>query len=94
MRAGERLAFDFDGVDREQYNAVSARLGLDPESEEATGPCSLPRRAWRWKGRSPVKPRRSFDPQRVGQLECALSVAYYRREWMALPFGDPLRPRR
>jgi len=40
MRAGKRLAFDFDGVDREQYNAVSARLGLDPESEEATGPCS------------------------------------------------------
>ncbi len=38
MRAGERLAFDFDGVDREQYNAVNARLGLDSESEEATGP--------------------------------------------------------
>ena len=43
----------------------------------------LLRRAWRWKGRSPVKRHRSFDPQRVGQLECALGVAYYRREWMA-----------
>jgi len=35
------------------------------------------------KGRSRVTPRRSFDPQRVGQLECALWVAYYRREWRA-----------
>jgi hypothetical protein len=28
------------------------------------------------------KPHRSFDPRRVGQLECALWVAYYRREWI------------
>jgi hypothetical protein len=133
---GEGLVFDFDGVDREQYDAVNARLGLDPESEEGDSPAclrfqasaakpaagvfevretpsaqeqfkherveqaiqqnrdcrvgtrraaesDLRRRAWHWRGRSRVKPRRSFDPQRVGQLECALWVAYYRREWMA-----------
>ncbi len=44
---------------------------------------NLLRRAWRWKGRSPVKRHRSFDRQRVGQLECALWVAHYRREWIA-----------
>jgi hypothetical protein len=33
--------------------------------------------------RSRVKFRRSLDPQRVGQLECALWVAYYRRERIA-----------
>jgi len=27
---------------------------------------------------------RSFDPCRVGELECAMWVAYYRREWPAL----------
>jgi hypothetical protein len=26
-------------------------------------------------------PLRSFDPRRVGELECAMWVAYYRREW-------------
>jgi hypothetical protein len=26
---------------------------------------------------------RSFDPHRVGRLECAAWVAYYRREWLA-----------
>ena len=30
-----------------------------------------------------LKPEQSFDPRRVAQLECALWVAYYRREWMA-----------
>jgi hypothetical protein len=28
-----------------------------------------------------VKPHRSFDPRRVGSLECDAWVAYYRREW-------------
>lgn len=31
-----------------------------------------------------VKPHRAFDPRRVGRLECAAWVAYYRRRW--LPF--------
>lgn len=31
-----------------------------------------------------VKPHRSFDPRRVGSLECDAWVTYYRREW--LPF--------
>ncbi len=31
--------------------------------------------------RSAVKPHRSFDPRRVGGLEAAVWVAYYRREW-------------
>jgi hypothetical protein len=31
-----------------------------------------------------VKPHRSFDPRKVGQLECEAWVAYYRREWPAL----------
>jgi hypothetical protein len=30
-----------------------------------------------------VKAHRSFDPRRVGSLECAVWVAYYRREWLA-----------
>jgi hypothetical protein len=30
-----------------------------------------------------VKPHRSFDPRFVGQMECAVWVAYYRREWFA-----------
>jgi hypothetical protein len=30
-----------------------------------------------------VGPHRSFDPRRVGSLECAAWVAYYRREWPA-----------
>jgi hypothetical protein len=33
---------------------------------------------------APVKPHRSFDPRRVGSLECAAWVAYYRREWLKL----------
>jgi hypothetical protein len=28
-----------------------------------------------------AKPHRSFDPRRVGRLECDAWVAYYRREW-------------
>jgi len=28
-----------------------------------------------------VKPHRSFDPRKVGNLECDAWVAYYRREW-------------
>src|SRR6059058_4770415 len=31
---------------------------------------------------SRVKPHRSFDPRRVGSLECDAWVAYYRREWL------------
>ena len=31
-----------------------------------------------------VKPHRAFDPRRVGTLECAAWVAYYRREWIRL----------
>jgi hypothetical protein len=31
-----------------------------------------------------VKPHRSFDPRRVGSLECDAWVAYYRREWVTL----------
>jgi hypothetical protein len=128
--------FDFDGVDREQYDPVNALPGLDQESEEGDAPAclrfqanaakpaagvfevretaspqeqfkherveqaiqqnrdcrvstrraaesELPRRARHLKGRGRAKPRRSFDPQRVGQLECAMWVAYYRREWIA-----------
>jgi hypothetical protein len=43
-------------------------------------------RRTRWSSRpgSAVKPHRSFDPRRVGGLEAAAWVAYYRREW--LPF--------
>ena len=33
-------------------------------------------------GRTRGKVRRSLDPQRVAQLESALWMAYYRREWM------------
>jgi hypothetical protein len=33
--------------------------------------------------RRPVKPHRSFDPPRVGSLECDAWVAYYRRRWLA-----------
>jgi hypothetical protein len=29
-----------------------------------------------------VKPHRSFDPRRVGELECRTWVTYYRREWI------------
>jgi hypothetical protein len=33
-------------------------------------------------GRGPVRAHRLFDPRRVGALECAAWVAYYRREWL------------
>ena len=29
-----------------------------------------------------VRPHRSFDPRRVGTLECTAWLAYYRREWL------------
>ncbi len=29
-----------------------------------------------------IKPHRAFDPRLVGTLECAVWVAYYRREWL------------
>ena len=32
--------------------------------------------------RSSIKPHRSFDPRKVGALECNAWVAYYRREWL------------
>ena len=32
--------------------------------------------------RAAVKPHRSFDPRRVGSLECDAWVTYYRREWL------------
>ena len=32
--------------------------------------------------RPSVKPHRSFDPRRVGSLECDVWVAYYRRQWI------------
>lgn len=41
----------------------------------------------RRRGRSPRRapsPHRSFDPRRVGALECEAWITYYRREW--LPF--------
>ena len=34
-------------------------------------------------GAATVKPHRSFDPRRVGALECDAWVTYYRREWRA-----------
>jgi hypothetical protein len=46
-------------------------------------PPDVQRHAWRLRGRSRVKPPRPFDPRRVAQLECALWIAYYRREWLA-----------
>jgi hypothetical protein len=33
--------------------------------------------------RQRIKPHRAFDPRRVGSLECAVWVAYYRRRWFA-----------
>jgi hypothetical protein len=71
---------DFRRVGGEQHDAVSGRLGLDPESEVRS---DLPRCGWRLRGRSPLRPQRSFDPGRVAQVESALWVAYYRREWLA-----------
>ena len=39
-------------------------------------------RGWRRNGRSRLARRRSLDPEHVAQHECALWVAYYRREWL------------
>jgi hypothetical protein len=33
-------------------------------------------------GLGSVKPHRSFDPRRVGSLECQAWITYYRREWL------------
>jgi hypothetical protein len=35
------------------------------------------------RGSAAVNANRSFDPRRVGKLECDAWVAYYRREWLA-----------
>ncbi len=44
-------------------------------------PASALRTSVNW--RSPTaKPHRSFDPRRVGGLECVAWVTYYRREWL------------
>jgi hypothetical protein len=36
----------------------------------------------RHSSRAAVKPHRSFDPRKVGTLECDAWVTYYRREWL------------
>ena len=41
------------------------------------------RRRRRRRSTSAVKPHRSFDPRRVGALEAAAWVAYYRHEWVS-----------
>src|SRR5690348_3474437 len=46
-------------------------IGSLAVSGYARRPATRPRRA-----------HRSFDPRRVGELECDAWVAYYRREWM------------
>ncbi len=33
---------------------------------------------------SVARPHRSFDPRRVGRLECTAWVSYYQRDWPAL----------
>jgi hypothetical protein len=43
----------------------------------------LPPQPGRLRSTRAVKPHRSFDPRLVGRLECAVWVAYYRREWLA-----------
>jgi hypothetical protein len=58
-----------DGPDRRLRTGRLARSGLFS-------------RVWRLEGSDVLKPHRSLDPQRVAQLECALWVAYYRREWI------------
>lgn len=35
-------------------------------------------------GNRRIPAHRAFDPRRVGSLECAAWVAYYRRDWLAL----------
>ena len=67
MREGLELAIQ-DGCD------LRARIGGVSRSR-------LLRRAWRPAGRTPGKIRRSLDPQHVAQLESALWMSYYRREW-------------
>ena len=47
-------------------------------------PTGKRRRSRREARRPQVKPHRSFDPRKVGSLECAAWVAYYRRQWLAL----------
>lgn len=37
----------------------------------------------RVRGSTSIKAHRAFDPRRVGGLECAAWVAYYRRRWLA-----------
>jgi hypothetical protein len=58
-----------DGPGRSLRTGRVARSGLLP-------------RVWPPGGRGLLEPHRSFDPQRVAQLECALWVAYYRGEWI------------
>jgi hypothetical protein len=58
-----------DGPDRRLRTGRLARSGLLSH-------------VWRLEGRGLLKPLRPLDPQRVAQLECALWVAYYRREWI------------
>jgi hypothetical protein len=77
---GEGLVRDFRPVDREQHDAVSGRLGLDPESGAGS---NLRHCSWRLRSGSPITPRRRFDPRHLAQVESALWVAYYRREWLA-----------
>ena len=45
------------------------------------------RRARRPRPGSSVKPHRAFDPRRVGGLEAAVWVAYYRHEWFSFLRG-------
>lgn len=48
------------------------------------GSIKIPFRGWRRNGCRPATATPSFDPARAGRLECAMWVAYYRREWPAL----------
>jgi hypothetical protein len=45
---------------------------------------SAPGRRRGRRGLRKVRPHRSFDPRRIGRLECDAWVTYYRREW--IPF--------
>ena len=58
-----------DGRDRRVRERRFSRWGRVP-------------RLWRPKRCGRAKVRRSLDPQRVAQLESALWVSYYRREWL------------
>jgi len=44
-------------------------------------------------GTARIKAHRAFDPRRVGTLECAVWVAYYRREWLKFLRGAVLLTR-